>query len=181
MLGAADARVRPVSKRLVVGNFVLGERGLYRSGGAAEEAHDRTARSQHPDDLTGQRLRGCLRQIVEHVPAQNPVDGRVLVAEALVQSARELVERARARVSIVVGKQILDEEFAAELLAKKRHVGANDGPEIDQHRRFGLMRNCRQELRQRLRGDEDIATARGRRVARRIGLARAFSAPAEKV
>src|SRR4051794_22778915 len=58
VLGAPDPRVRPMAKRLVVGDFVLGERRLYRRRGTAEEAHHRPAGPEHPDDLTGQRLRG---------------------------------------------------------------------------------------------------------------------------
>ena len=131
MLGAADAGVRTMTKRLVVGDFVLREGGLHRGGGAAEKPHHRTAGPQHADDLSGQRLRRGLRQIVEDVPAQDAVDAPVLVAEALVDRAGKVVQRARARVPIVVGKQILDEQLAPELLAEKRDVGADHRTEID--------------------------------------------------
>src|SRR5256885_10234445 len=63
---------------------------LFRSSRrAAEEAHHRSARPQHPDDLPGQRLCRRFWQVIEDVPAQDAVDGAVLVPEALLHRDRQ--------------------------------------------------------------------------------------------
>jgi hypothetical protein len=48
-------------------------------------------------------------------------------------------------VAIEFGKQIFDEDLAAQLLAKKADVAADDGPKIDEHGRFP-RRESRQEF-----------------------------------
>ena len=125
----------------------------------AEKTHDRAARPHHPDDLPRQRLRGGLVEEVEVVPAQKPIDALVGMAEPVGEEARQRLRGFGANVAIDVGAQILDEQLAAEALAEKSHVRADDRTEVHQHWRFRL-RQRREKLRQRLRRHDNIVAPR---------------------
>jgi hypothetical protein len=62
------------------------------------------------------------------------------VTEARADGVGQFVERAGARVPIVVGEEILDEQLAAEALAEERDVAADDRAEVEHHGRPGLLR-----------------------------------------
>ena len=155
--------------------------GALIDGGRAEEAHDGAAGPQHPDDLPRERLRRRLGQEIEEVPAQDAVHARVRVVEARLDRRRQLFERPAARVPIVVGEQIFDEELAAEPLAEERDVGADHGAEIDERGSVGLVGDGREKLRKGFRRDHRPVAARTGRVAFGVGLTGALPAPAEKV
>ena len=76
--------------------------------------------------------------------------------------------RAGADVAIEIGEQILDEDLAAELLAEEADVGADDGPQIEEHGRLAA-REARQELAERL----------GRK--QRLGIRRRLTATADPI
>ena len=79
----------------------------------AEEAEQRAVGPQHARQLLGQRLRGRPVEVVDEVPAQDAVDRRGLLREALPQRLGEALGRAGADVAIEIGEQILDEDLAA--------------------------------------------------------------------
>jgi len=64
-------------------------------------------------------------------------------------------------MTIEIGGQVLDEELAAEPLAKEGDVGPYHRTEVDDHRRF-LVREGAQEFRQGFGGDDGIRPS-GRR------------------
>jgi hypothetical protein len=65
-------------------------------------------------------------------------------------------------VAIDVGEDVLDENLAAELLAEKADVAANDRSEVEQRRRFARGQR-REKLPQRLGGENGIVSLPGRR------------------
>ena len=76
-----------------------------------------------------------------------------LLREPLPQkSRRSCSSLAVADVPIEIGEDVLDEDLAAELLAEEADVAADDGPEIEEHRRLA-RREGRQELAERLGGE----------------------------
>ena len=81
--------------------------------------------------------------------------------ESLLQKGRQLFELAAAHVAIDVGKDVLDENLAAELLAKKADVAPDDRAQIEQDGRF-VGRKARQELAESFRRENRIL-GRGRR------------------
>src|SRR6266545_7502353 len=124
-------------------------------------------------------VRRRLRQKIEEVPAQHAVDARIRVTEARRDRGGQRVERARARVPIVVGEQVLDEQLAAEVLAEKRHVGSDHGPEVEENGRGRLVRDGPEEFRKGLRRYNRLPAACTGRVTWRVGWTGALPAPAE--
>jgi hypothetical protein len=117
--------------------------------GGGEEPEQRALGPQHARQLVGQRLRGRPIEVVDEVPAQDAVDRRGLLREAVPQRLGEAFGRPGADVAVQIGEQILDEDLAAELLAEEADVGADDGPQVEEHRRLA-PREAGQALAERL-------------------------------
>src|SRR5688572_14596038 len=111
----------------------------------AEEGEQGAVGSQDARQLTGQRLRGTAIEVIDHVPAQDPVDRAVLLRKAFLEEYRQLVDLAPAHVTIQIREDVLDEDLASELLAEKTDVAADHRAEIEQNRRFA-RRERGQEL-----------------------------------
>src|SRR5438270_88709 len=148
-LTAACRRIRAMLQRHLVADDVLGV-VLYLRLRGAEEAEQRPVRSQDPRQLVGDLRRRRLVEIVDQIPAENAVDGVRDLRESLLQKGRQLFELAAAHVAIDVGKDVLDENLAAELLAKKADVAPDDRAQIEQDGRI-VGRKARQELAESLR------------------------------
>ncbi len=120
-----------------------------------EERQQHALGFQDARELLGELLGGVLVQIIEDIPAQDPVDAVGLVRKSFRQGRRQLVELAFTDVSIDVLAQVLDDDLAAELLAEEADVGADDRAEIEQHRlraRTQAANEARQDLRRMYRG-----------------------------
>ena len=83
----------------------------------------------------------------------------VACGNALVEELGQRLELPLADVSIDVGEDVLDEDLAAELLAEKAHVAADDRPEIEQHRRFARGQRG-EEFPERFGGKDRIVARR---------------------
>ena len=77
----------------------------------------------------------------------------------VLQELGQRVELAVAHVAIEIREDVLDEDLAAELLAEKADVAADDRPEIEQHRRLA-RRQRGEKLAERLGGENGIVDGR---------------------
>src|SRR5262249_27773142 len=114
-LTAAQRRVRAMLEVHVVHDDELRVARLPRHG-RAEKAQQRAVGPQQARELRRELLRRRTVEIVDHVPAQDPVDGRILLRKALLEKRGQLLERVRAHVAIDVRENVLDENLAAKLL-----------------------------------------------------------------
>ena len=78
----------------------------------------------------------------------------------LSRAVGQRVAGAGARVPVDVGREILDVQLAAQLLAEERDVGADDGPAVDEDRRVSC-RSAPMNFGSAL--DGTMASRRGRR------------------
>src|SRR5262245_44976026 len=62
-------------------------------------------------------------------------------------------------MTINVGKNVFDEDFAAELLAEETHISADNGTKVEQDRRLA-GRQPRQEFSKSFRGEYRLADGR---------------------
>src|SRR5262249_4394134 len=99
--------------------------------------------------------------------------GAIVDREALLEKRREILELAVADVTIDVGEDVLDENLAAELLAEKADVAADDRAQVEQDRRLP-RRQAREKLSQSFGREDGIVDHRrcGERMRIRLGLAR---------
>src|SRR5579862_9012954 len=116
-LASARGRIGAVLQVHLVRDDVLRVARVARLRGA-EEAEQRAFGAQDARELIGERLCGGLVHIVDQVPAEDAVDGGLLLRKPRLQEGRQRVELAVADMSIEVGEDVLDENLAPELLAE---------------------------------------------------------------
>jgi hypothetical protein len=95
-----------------------------------EEGQKHTVRPKETDELLGERLRRCPIEVVEDIPAQDPVDAGRFLRKPFLQEGRKLFDEF-VGLAIDVLVQILDDELAANLLAEKTEVGPDDRTEVE--------------------------------------------------
>src|SRR3954465_4035001 len=153
-LAAAGCRIGPVLQVHLVDDDVLRVPRI-ASLRRPEKPEQRAVGTKHARELIGERLAGRLVHVVDEIPAENPVDGRFFLWKPLFEKGGEFVELAAANMAIEVREDILDENLAAELLAKETDVAADDRPEIEQDGR--LLRGERgQKLPKGFRGKDGV-------------------------
>src|SRR5262249_2172741 len=103
---------------------------------------------QQPRALRGELLRGCRREVIDDIPAEDAVDAAARLPESLFEECRELVGTPLARMAFDVSEDVLDEDLASELLAGKCDVAAEDGPQMDEDGRL-TRRDRAEEFAQR--------------------------------
>src|SRR4051794_19719375 len=101
----------------------------------AEETEQRPFGSKDARQLGRDRLRRRLVEIVDQIPAQHAVNRAGRLRKSSFEEVRQPLEFPLANMPIEIGKNILDENLAPELLAEKTDVAADDRAQIEQHRR----------------------------------------------
>src|SRR5262249_55840313 len=158
--------VRTVPQVHFVGDNELGVVSFTHLGLRAEEAQQGAVWPQDADQFRCQFVGAALVEIVQKVPAQDAVNGRGLLRQALGQEVAELLETSFSDMAIEIREQIEDIDLTAELLAEEIDVAAYHRSQVDQHGQLA-GRQTAQEFPQRL-GGKDIS--RVRRRDNRIGL-----------
>jgi hypothetical protein len=105
--------------------------------GSETQEHD-AARPKHPLDLTSDDPRGIRSEVLQHVPAQHPVDARIGIREPETGVALLLLVDILLRGRSEIGQEILHEQLAAQLFAEKGHVRPDRRTQVDHDRRRPL-------------------------------------------
>ena len=120
----------------IVHNFVL-RIARARLARASKEAQQRAAGSEHADQLGCEQPGRLTIQIVDQVPAENPVDACVRPPATNLQ---DLCDRCRLcsalpGEAVEIREEILDKTLTPEPLTEKSDVRLNDRSQIQQDRR----------------------------------------------
>jgi hypothetical protein len=85
----------------------------------AEEGEQRAVGPQDARELPGKRLRGTAIEVIDHVPAQDPVHCAVLLGKALLEERGQLIDLAASHVTIEIRVDVLDKDLASRAVRRK--------------------------------------------------------------